>query len=574
MFAAGRTTGRRQTSSFGRELQKRGTIAEDADCHKPEKKKKEDVGTGTPQRDGLNPGGAVLPVLIDVEGASKADAGEICAGAEAAVTSATNEGASTARQMAASMAGQPGTAVLVAITAEKVRPTATTQANSALAQQAGPHFTAANICIPPAGKTEPRSKPASSDSHSQPASTDCKGQGESGLNNLGVIWRDVEGRRAIQNAAIPRSVLANDGVSKTGDQASAAQANVTAEEAVSEQTLPLDSANQATDAAGTQVSTKRTAEIFDVGVESGESISTPDNQTIHGGEDLRETHPVTIVAELMPPVSMAMDGPKVAGSAQKAFTNLPESDPKTSQVPGATEAAPEHEKDLPTKAHCQDKRRDIEGLDAQVPPANSPVVGIPASEPKSGGESAVSQGMAPAAHSGQGVQPATKSADTISKPHADVVSPTGADPAVAPSLPLHAQQAVRILERAGQSELHIGLHSPGMGTIDVKTVLHDNNLAMSIGVDRREIQSALLSELPSLANTLRNQDLRLGEVRFHDSSALLNFGSGGGQQRQSREPVPSYSTSLHDGAQRDSLTSEVSAELIQTTVRSGISVRV
>ncbi len=107
---------------------------------------------------------------------------------------------------------------------------------------------------------------------------------------------------------------------------------------------------------------------------------------------------------------------------------------------------------------------------------------------------------------------------------------------VAPvSTPADVVHAVRMFERDGQAEMHIGVRSETLGTIDVKTTVHDGSVGVSIGVERHEVRSALVSELPGLENTLRERDLRLGEVKFHDMGSTLASEYGNGQRHQSQE---------------------------------------
>jgi flagellar hook-length control protein FliK len=150
-------------------------------------------------------------------------------------------------------------------------------------------------------------------------------------------------------------------------------------------------------------------------------------------------------------------------------------------------------------------------------------------------------------------------------------SPEVAAPVTTPADVVHA---VRMFERDGQVEMHIGVRSEALGTIDVKATVHDGNVGVSIGVERHEARSALVSELPGLENTLRERDLRLGEVRFHDTGSTLASDYGSGQQRQSQEFSRPPASAFYRAAKSSSGSNELPVEMVTTIARRGISVHV
>ena len=146
---------------------------------------------------------------------------------------------------------------------------------------------------------------------------------------------------------------------------------------------------------------------------------------------------------------------------------------------------------------------------------------------------------------------------------------------VAPvTTPADVVRAVRMFERDGQAEMHIGVRSETLGTIDVKTTVHDGSVGVSIGVERHEVRSALVSELPGLENTLRERDLRLGEVKFHDMGSTLASEYGNGQQHQSQEFSRPPASAFYRAAKSISESSELPVEMVTTIARRGISVHV
>jgi flagellar hook-length control protein FliK len=181
----------------------------------------------------------------------------------------------------------------------------------------------------------------------------------------------------------------------------------------------------------------------------------------------------------------------------------------------------------------------------------------------------------PSVHSTTGTSSAMGDTEqsTVRQPHqaGQASAPEIAAPVSNPSDVVHA---VRMFERDGQAEMHIGVHSDALGTIDVKTTIREGSVGVSIGVERHEVRSALASELPGLETTLRDHALRLGEVRFHDTGSTLASGYGNGRQHQSqdfsRPPVPLF----YRAAKSSSESNELPVEMITTIARAGISVHV
>jgi flagellar hook-length control protein FliK len=140
--------------------------------------------------------------------------------------------------------------------------------------------------------------------------------------------------------------------------------------------------------------------------------------------------------------------------------------------------------------------------------------------------------------------------------------------------PAEVVHAVRMFERDGQAEMHIGVRSETLGVVDVKTTIHDGNVGVSIGVDRHESRSALVSELPGLESTLRDHDLRLGEVRFHDTASTLASGHDRGQQRQAQDFARPFAPAFYSDAKPASEKVELPIEVVTTAARGGISIHV
>jgi hypothetical protein len=140
------------------------------------------------------------------------------------------------------------------------------------------------------------------------------------------------------------------------------------------------------------------------------------------------------------------------------------------------------------------------------------------------------------------------SANSVLAHKPDTPTPTNsADPRPAarppvelpPTLPGGPVQTAQLLQRAGQSEMRIGLSTSAFGNVEVHTVVHANEIGVSIGSEKGDLRSLLTNDLPAISSALQQQNVRLHHVDFQNSSTLSNGPGGNGQQSRSftRAPV-------------------------------------
>jgi hypothetical protein len=120
-----------------------------------------------------------------------------------------------------------------------------------------------------------------------------------------------------------------------------------------------------------------------------------------------------------------------------------------------------------------------------------------------------------------------------------------ANPPAAPELPaappIGPVQIAQMVSKAAQSEMRIGMTTSAFGNVEVRTVVHANDVGVLIGSEKGDLRMLLANELPAIANTLQQQNLRLHEVNFHQGSALSdNQHPGGNSQPRSFafKPIP------------------------------------
>ena len=137
-----------------------------------------------------------------------------------------------------------------------------------------------------------------------------------------------------------------------------------------------------------------------------------------------------------------------------------------------------------------------------------------------------------------------------SGPASGVPAPAPETPAVLPG----PVQLAQIVNRVEQSEMRIGMNTSAFGSVEVRAVVHANDVGLVVGSERGDLRSLLSNELPALANTLQEQNLRLHSVNFMQGFAFSNNASGGGDS-QPRSFVPmraSSNSALSDAAAEDS----------------------
>jgi hypothetical protein len=117
---------------------------------------------------------------------------------------------------------------------------------------------------------------------------------------------------------------------------------------------------------------------------------------------------------------------------------------------------------------------------------------------------------------------------------------TNPDPVVPPPAG-GAVQAVRLLDRVGQTEMHIGLRSPVFGTVEVHTAVHGSEVGLAMGSERGDLRGWMAGEVPSLEGTLRQHDLRLDQVHYLEPALASSSGGFSQSNPHSRSSSQAFS---------------------------------
>jgi hypothetical protein len=105
---------------------------------------------------------------------------------------------------------------------------------------------------------------------------------------------------------------------------------------------------------------------------------------------------------------------------------------------------------------------------------------------------------------------------------------------VSPSLSAGPVQMAQIVSKTAQSEMRIGLNTASFGSVEIRTVVQANDVGVVIGSEKGDLHSLMTNELPGIASTLQQQNLRLNQVNFHQGFAFSGNSSSGGGDSQPR----------------------------------------
>jgi hypothetical protein len=114
---------------------------------------------------------------------------------------------------------------------------------------------------------------------------------------------------------------------------------------------------------------------------------------------------------------------------------------------------------------------------------------------------------------------ASASAASAMKSTADGSSSAGQSTSLPPSLPSglprslnDISQATQLYQRVGGAEMHIAMDTDLLGPIDLRAIVHQGSLSATIGVERADVQTLLVNELPALQHSLSEKNMQVGQI--------------------------------------------------------------
>jgi len=97
-------------------------------------------------------------------------------------------------------------------------------------------------------------------------------------------------------------------------------------------------------------------------------------------------------------------------------------------------------------------------------------------------------------------------------------------------------KASELYQRVGGAEMHIAMQTDLLGSIDLRTVVHQSSLSATIGVQRADVQSLLANDLPALQHALADQKLHVEQISVLDNSFAGRMDLGSRSQQQQTSP--------------------------------------
>ncbi len=149
-------------------------------------------------------------------------------------------------------------------------------------------------------------------------------------------------------------------------------------------------------------------------------------------------------------------------------------------------------------------------------------------------------------------------------------SSTATLPAALPRSLNDVSQATQLYQRVGGAEMHIAMDTDVLGSIDLRAVVHQGSLSATIGVQRADVQTLLVNELPALQHSLAEKNLQVAQI----SVLAGSIGSGTDanaqpQQQQNRQSGGAAPSSIFSDDQVANLASRVpTSELAALTENS------
>jgi hypothetical protein len=108
-----------------------------------------------------------------------------------------------------------------------------------------------------------------------------------------------------------------------------------------------------------------------------------------------------------------------------------------------------------------------------------------------------------------------------------------------------ASPSARVMERIGQSEMHVGLSSSRFGNIEFHTSVSQDRVGTTIATSHVELHAALAAEIPFLEKAMLQHQLTLGRIQLDFRSGNSEADSSGRnhQQRSRQDATPSFPNS-------------------------------
>jgi len=130
------------------------------------------------------------------------------------------------------------------------------------------------------------------------------------------------------------------------------------------------------------------------------------------------------------------------------------------------------------------------------------------------------------------------------------VAPHPSQPETPAAYPTSLINSAKLVERIGETELHLGMRTGEFGNVDIRTSMVRNQFSAEISVERGELGRVMAADLPGLQNRLSEQRVTVANLTVQDHSGNQSTAS---EQQKPREGQPEGQTSYtaNSAAMRD-----------------------
>jgi flagellar hook-length control protein FliK len=95
-------------------------------------------------------------------------------------------------------------------------------------------------------------------------------------------------------------------------------------------------------------------------------------------------------------------------------------------------------------------------------------------------------------------------------------------------------QASQLYQGVGRAEMHVAIDTEALGPVDLRAAFHQGSLSATIGVQRADVQTLLVSQLPALEHSLGEKQLQVAQISVLAGS-VGDGGSNHARDQRGRE---------------------------------------
>ncbi len=136
----------------------------------------------------------------------------------------------------------------------------------------------------------------------------------------------------------------------------------------------------------------------------------------------------------------------------------------------------------------------------------------------------------------------------------DAQVPTTADHNIPETVLLHSS---RLMQDVAQAEMRLDMRMGDLGNVEIRTLLHHQQLHAEISVERGELGHAISAELPALQQRLHDQHVPLESLILREQASGGSGGFQGNPQQQQPAAAPADSSPLAASVEKHTAAEEV-----------------